>query len=75
MDYRRAVTIHGDDVLCHTNWEIGEEFLRRYGYAHGCHDFTLDTNQQFAQVLNWGEHAQYSKSLAKGKRRTRAPFE
>lgn len=32
LDYRRAVTIHGDDVLAHTNWEIGESFVRQYGY-------------------------------------------
>jgi len=31
-DYRAAVTIHGDDVLAHTNWEIGETWLRRYGF-------------------------------------------
>jgi len=34
MDYRRAVTIHGDDVLAHTNWEIGEKFLRQYGSVY-----------------------------------------
>ncbi|KNZ73866.1 hypothetical protein J132_09507 [Termitomyces sp. J132] len=32
IDYRRSVTIHGDDVLAHSNWEIGEKFLRQYGY-------------------------------------------
>lgn len=32
MDYRAAVIIHGDDVLAHTNWEIGEQFLRKYGF-------------------------------------------
>ncbi|KAG6911677.1 hypothetical protein DXG01_007927 [Tephrocybe rancida] len=31
-NYRRSVTIHGDDVLAHSNWEIGEKFLRQYGY-------------------------------------------
>ncbi|KAG6885352.1 hypothetical protein C0993_002828 [Termitomyces sp. T159_Od127] len=31
IDYRRSVTIHGDDVLAHANWEIGEKFLRQYG--------------------------------------------
>ena len=34
VDYRMAVTIHGDDVLAHSNWEIGEKFLRKYGYGH-----------------------------------------
>lgn len=29
-DYRYAVTIHGDDVLAHNNWEIGESWLQRY---------------------------------------------
>ncbi|KAF8165155.1 hypothetical protein B0H34DRAFT_793579 [Crassisporium funariophilum] len=32
MDMRQAVTIHGDDVLAHSNWEIGEKFLRKYGF-------------------------------------------
>ncbi|KAA1466136.1 hypothetical protein DENSPDRAFT_830886 [Dentipellis sp. KUC8613] len=31
-DYARAVTIHGDDVLAHGNWEIDESWLRRYGF-------------------------------------------
>jgi len=30
-DYRIAVVIHGDDVLAHSNWEIGEKWLRKYG--------------------------------------------
>jgi hypothetical protein len=25
------VTIHGDDVLAHSNWEISEKWLRQYG--------------------------------------------
>ncbi|KAG7097146.1 hypothetical protein E1B28_004524 [Marasmius oreades] len=32
LDYRNDVTIHGDDVLAHSNWEIGEKWLRKYGY-------------------------------------------
>ncbi|EGO01764.1 hypothetical protein SERLA73DRAFT_177248 [Serpula lacrymans var. lacrymans S7.3] len=32
FDYKRNVTIHGDDVLAHSNWEIGESWLRKYGY-------------------------------------------
>ena len=32
-DYRYAVTIHGDDVLAHNNWEISENWLQRYKYA------------------------------------------
>lgn len=31
-DYAMSVTIHGDDVLAHSNWEIGETWLRRYGF-------------------------------------------
>ncbi len=31
LDYRNAVTIHGDDVLAHSNWEISEKWLRQYG--------------------------------------------
>ena len=30
LDYRNAVTIHGDDVLAHNNWEVGEKWLRQY---------------------------------------------
>jgi hypothetical protein len=33
LDYRNAVVIHGDDVLNHANWEIGEKWLRQYGYV------------------------------------------
>lgn len=29
-DHRYAVTIHGDDVLAHNNWEIAESWLQRY---------------------------------------------
>jgi hypothetical protein len=32
MDLRQAIIIHGDDVLAHSNWEIDEKFLRRYGF-------------------------------------------
>ncbi|KAF8665614.1 hypothetical protein AX16_000070 [Volvariella volvacea WC 439] len=31
MEYRQSVTIHGEDVLAHANWEIGEKWLRQYG--------------------------------------------
>ncbi|KAF5393869.1 hypothetical protein D9757_000185 [Collybiopsis confluens] len=31
LEYRSAVTIHGDDVLAHSNWEINEKWLRKYG--------------------------------------------
>lgn len=26
-----TVIIHGDDVLAHNNWELGEQWLRTYG--------------------------------------------
>ncbi|KAJ7095217.1 hypothetical protein B0H15DRAFT_828536 [Mycena belliarum] len=32
LDYRNSVTIHGDDVLAHANWEISEKWLRQYGF-------------------------------------------
>ncbi|TRM68290.1 hypothetical protein BD626DRAFT_481303 [Schizophyllum amplum] len=32
LDYRNAVTIHGDDVLAHNNWEIGEKWVRQYSF-------------------------------------------
>ncbi|KAL5508357.1 hypothetical protein ACEPAH_5976 [Sanghuangporus vaninii] len=31
-DYTKSLTLHGDDVLAHSNWEIGENWLRRYGF-------------------------------------------
>jgi hypothetical protein len=32
FDYRNAITIHGDDVLAHSNWELDEKWLRQYGF-------------------------------------------
>ena len=32
-DFASAITIHGDEVLAHANWEIGETWLRRYGFV------------------------------------------
>ncbi|KAF9452047.1 hypothetical protein P691DRAFT_805857 [Macrolepiota fuliginosa MF-IS2] len=32
IDYRRSIVLHGDDVLAHSNWEISEPFLRKYGF-------------------------------------------
>ncbi|KIP12825.1 hypothetical protein PHLGIDRAFT_113414 [Phlebiopsis gigantea 11061_1 CR5-6] len=31
-DYRTAITIHGDDVLAHGNWEISDSWLQRYKF-------------------------------------------
>ena len=32
-DYTKSLTLHGDDVLAHSNWELGESWLRQYGYV------------------------------------------
>ncbi|KAF9484001.1 hypothetical protein BDN70DRAFT_873144 [Pholiota conissans] len=32
MDLRQSVIIHGDDVLAHSNWEVGEKFIRKYSF-------------------------------------------
>jgi len=32
MDLRSSVVIHGDDVLAHNNWEVGEKFIRKYSF-------------------------------------------
>lgn len=31
-DFIWTTIIHGDDVLAHTNWELGEQWLRTYGF-------------------------------------------
>ncbi|EIN10659.1 hypothetical protein PUNSTDRAFT_142625 [Punctularia strigosozonata HHB-11173 SS5] len=31
-EYRINVTVHGDDVLAHTNWELNEKWLRKYSF-------------------------------------------
>jgi hypothetical protein len=28
--FMHSVTVHGEDVLSHTNWEIGEKFLYQF---------------------------------------------
>jgi len=33
LDYKNSVTIHGDDVLAHANWEINEKWLRKYQFV------------------------------------------
>ncbi|EAU84262.2 hypothetical protein CC1G_01258 [Coprinopsis cinerea okayama7 len=32
LDFRRNTTIHGDDVLAHSNWEVAEPFFRKYPF-------------------------------------------
>ena len=34
-----STIVHGDDVLAHTNWELGEDWLRTYGYAFSPFNF------------------------------------
>jgi len=31
-EYIKSLTLHGDDVLAHNNWEINESWLRRFGF-------------------------------------------
>jgi hypothetical protein len=38
-DFASSVTIHGDEVLAHANWEIGETWLRRYGFVDSSYLF------------------------------------
>ncbi|KAF8914100.1 hypothetical protein CPB84DRAFT_1861639 [Gymnopilus junonius] len=32
VDHRQSVIIHGDDVLAHSNWELTENFVRKYSF-------------------------------------------
>jgi len=32
LDYKANITIHGDDVLAHSNWEVGEKWLRKWRF-------------------------------------------
>jgi hypothetical protein len=41
IDWRRATTIHGDDVLAHGNWEVGEAFFRKYPYVKAVRSLSL----------------------------------
>jgi hypothetical protein len=52
IDYRAAVTIHGDDVLAHSNWEIGENFLRKYGYEMSLLCVSVISSQRYYQVFD-----------------------
>lgn len=63
-DYRHEVTIHGDDVLAHTNWELSENWLHRYkcvhctrqsGFAlsHACHRRFLVDQATLAIANRW----------------------
>lgn len=31
--FMHSVTLHGEDILSHTNWEIGERFLYQFPYV------------------------------------------
>jgi len=32
FDYKKAIKLHGDDVLAHSNWELPEWWLRKYSF-------------------------------------------
>lgn len=40
-DYKKAIKVHGDDVLAHCNWELSEWWLQKYSYLVG--EATLET--------------------------------
>ncbi|KAH7887920.1 hypothetical protein F5I97DRAFT_921257 [Phlebopus sp. FC_14] len=40
FDYKKAVKLHGDDVLAHSNWELAEWWLRKYSFL--VEEATLD---------------------------------
>ncbi len=44
-----TVTIHGDEVLAHGNWEIGETWLRRYGF--------VDSSFLIRILTGWSNHS------------------
>ncbi|EPQ59928.1 hypothetical protein GLOTRDRAFT_103597 [Gloeophyllum trabeum ATCC 11539] len=68
-EYRAAVTIHGDDVLAHTNWEIGENWLRRYGYLvdqatlNVCNRWRRDRGEHELRLADLGPADQQSGSV------------
>lgn len=51
-DYRTAITIHGDDVLAHGNWEISEQWLSRYKYGSLSTLPCSCTNHQFRFLVD-----------------------
>ena len=55
-DYAKSVTLHGDDVLAHGNWEIGEKWIRQYGCVIFYHSFLS---------RHWGSHDNALASLAR----------
>lgn len=46
-DYGLAVTIHGDDVLAHANWEINESWLKKYGFVDFTYGHILSRSRRF----------------------------
>lgn len=49
FDYKKAIKLHGDDVLAHSNWELAEWWLRKYssGQSPVCNDIKVaDTSEQ-----------------------------
>lgn len=51
-EYRTAVTIHGDDVLSHSNWEISESWLRQFGLANFSAMNATQTNKIFRFLVD-----------------------
>jgi hypothetical protein len=52
FDYRNAITIHGDDVLAHSNWELDEKWLRQYGYVQNLFaSYCFSVSQNFIASL------------------------
>ncbi len=63
MDLKRSITIHDDDVLAHQNWELGEDFIRKYRYVAqlvtvckdanlGCYDYSFLVDAPLLKIVN-----------------------
>ena len=71
------MTIHGDDVLAHANWEIGETWLRRYGFVS---PFFLRLLALIApclgthQILGRSKHAGHLQQMETGARPARIAY-
>jgi hypothetical protein len=71
LDLRNHVTIHGDDVLAHSNWEISETWLRKYGFVY-CTTSATSTllTSGYLQVFGPTTNIKYLKSLETRTRRS-----
>jgi hypothetical protein len=43
FDYKKAIKLHGDDVLAHSNWEMAEWWLRKYSLVSSLYSSRLLT--------------------------------